>query len=99
MKLKRIHEELLEDRLSQIYHTGSTTISTWELLHWFQKDGGRITKAFFRDEIVSRWQDFYEDDAPELSVLTVRADYNVTKPSAYIVFRDDFLFRDGADEE
>lgn len=94
----RFHSQVLEDRLAEIYHTGSTKIFLWELLHWFGKDRGRLTKAFFRDEIVSRWHEYFGDSAPpELSVLAVRADHGVTKPTAFIIFQKSFVFADNDD--
>lgn len=94
--MKRFDSSLLDQHLAEIYHTGSTKIATWQLLHWFGKDGGRLTKAFFRDEIVSRWDEYWGDETPppELSVLAVRVDYGVSKPAAFIIFQNNFLFVD-----
>ncbi|WP_370560634.1 hypothetical protein [Edwardsiella tarda] len=91
----RITHELTM-HFAELYHKGSTYIPTFKLLQWFQKDGGRITPAFFKREIFGRWNEYldvdnYEDDFP-LSVLNVLSDYSVKKAEGYIIFQTNFLF-------
>lgn len=88
-------KNILKQRLAQIYHTGSTRIEMWEVIDWFNRDGGKITKALFRDELFPIWKEEIWDsdnDAPELSVLRVYADHSVTKPTAFIIFQKQYIF-------
>ena len=87
-------KNILKQRLTQIYHTGSTRIEMWEVIDWFDRDGGKVTKALFRDEIFPMWKEIWDsdDDVPELSVLKVNADHSVTKPTAFIIFQKQYVF-------
>lgn len=81
---------------AELYHKGSTYIPTFKLLQWFQKDGGRLTPAFFKREIFERWNEYLEVDNPEedfpLAVLNVLSDHSVKKPEGYTIFQTKFLF-------
>lgn len=96
MKLNpRINHDLTM-HFAELYHKGSTYIPTFKLLQWFQKDGGRITPAFFRREIFGRWNEYLEVDDPEedfpLGVLSVLSDHAVKKAEGYTIFQTKFLF-------
>ncbi|MEI7269641.1 hypothetical protein [Pectobacterium versatile] len=96
MKLNpRIQHELTM-KFAELYHKGSTYIPTFMLLQWFQKDGGKITQAFFKREIFNRWYEYLDvEDAEEifpLSVLNVLSDHSVKKPEGYILFQNTFLY-------
>ncbi|WP_312315313.1 hypothetical protein [Atlantibacter sp.] len=98
----RIEHELTA-HMAEIYHKGSTYIPLFKLLHWFDKDGGKITQAFFRREIFSRWQNYLEvDDHTEefpLSVLSVLSDHSVKKAEGYTIFNTRYLYIDSSDEQ
>jgi hypothetical protein len=94
-------KNILKQRLIQVYHTGSTRIEMWEMLDWFNRDGGKITKALFRDEVFPLWSEIWEsdDEVPELAVLRVYADHTVVKPTAYIIFQKSYLFLGESSED
>ncbi len=101
---QRIQHELTM-HFAEIYHKGSTYIATYKLLQWFGKDGGKITTAFFKREIFSRWFEYLELEDEErnsefnLSVLMVKTDYSVNKPEGFTIFRDGFLYINSSDSE
>lgn len=81
---------------AELYHKGSTYIPTFKLIQWFQKDGGRITPAFFKREIFARWYEYLEDDNAEedfpLAVISVLSDHSVKKPEGYTIFQTSYYF-------
>ncbi|KMJ45130.1 hypothetical protein AB204_10555 [Xenorhabdus khoisanae] len=91
----RIEHEITT-HLAEIYHKGSTYIPLFKILHWFEKDGGKITKAFFIKEIFSRWADYLGKDDHTvdfpISVINVLSDHSVAKPEGYIIFQNSFLY-------
>lgn len=98
MKLNpRINHEITT-HLAEIYHKGSTYIPTFKLLHWFNKDGGRLTPAFFKREIFGRWNEYMEfdmvspDEPCELGVIQVLSDHSVKKPEGYTIFQAGYVF-------
>ncbi|VVP62029.1 hypothetical protein PS874_06430 [Pseudomonas fluorescens] len=95
--MKRAETAIFELHFAELYHTGMTLIPAWKVLHLFAKDKGRLTKAFFRDEIFSLWSDYISEiDNIHITVNVVRADHGVLKPVAYLLTRDDFRYTDTA---
>ena len=93
--MKRAETSIFELHFAELYHTGMTLIPAWKVLHLFAKDKGRLTKAFFRDEIFPLWSDYISEiDYIHITVNVVRADHGVLKPVAYLLTRDDFRYTD-----
>lgn len=91
--MNRTETAIFELHFAELYHTGMTLIPAWKVLHLFAKDKGRLTKAFFRDEIFPLWCDYIcEVDNIHITVNVVRADHGVLKPVAYLLTRDDFRY-------
>lgn len=100
--MNKIENAIFELHFAELYHTGMSLIPAWKLLHMFAKDGGRVTKAFIRDEIFSLWSDYISEiDNIHITVNLVRADHGVSKPAAYLLTRDDFryTFTDSEEED
>ncbi|VVP60522.1 hypothetical protein PS850_06216 [Pseudomonas fluorescens] len=93
MTLTKTESTILDQHFAELYHTGMSLIPTWKLLHMFRKDEKRLTKAFFRDEIISRWDAYISDvEYIHISVHVVRADHSVLKPVSYLLTRDKFRY-------
>ncbi|MDU1090598.1 MAG: hypothetical protein E7A42_12670 [Leclercia adecarboxylata] len=98
MKLNpRINHDLTM-HFAELYHKGSTYIPTFKLLQWFNKDGGRLTPAFFKREIFARWVEYMEFDNADaleecsLGVISVLSDHSVKKPEGYTIFQQEYVF-------
>ncbi|WP_272689726.1 hypothetical protein [Providencia sp. PROV033] len=95
-KLNARIEHELTMHFAELYHKGSTYIATFKLLQWFEKDGGKITQAFFKREIFERWFEYMEvendDEDWQLSVINVLSDHSVKKPEGYILFQNSSLY-------
>lgn len=97
--MNKMENTIFELHFAELYHTGMTLIPAWKVLHMFAKDQGRLTKAFFRDEIFSLWSDYISEiDNIHITVNVVRADHGVLKPAAYLLTRDDFRYTVTDDE-
>ena len=97
--MNRAETAIFELHFAELYHTGMTLIPAWKVLHLFAKDKGRLTKAFFRDEIFPLWSDYISEvDNIHITVNVVRADHGVLKPVASLLTRDDFRYTDTDDE-
>ena len=97
--MNRTETAIFDLHFAELYHTGMTLIPAWKVLHLFAKDKGRLTKAFFRDEIFPLWSDYISEiDNIHITVNVVRADHGVLKPVAYLLTRDDFRYTDTDDE-
>lgn len=102
-KLNARIEHELTMHFAELYHKGSTYIATFKLLQWFEKDGGKITHAFFKREIFERWFEYMEvendDDDWQLSVINVLSDHSVKKPEGYILFKNTSLYINSLSED
>jgi hypothetical protein len=97
--MNRTESSIFGLHFAELYHTGSTVIPAWKILHLFEKDGGRVTKAFFRDEIFSLWGGYISEvENIHITVNVIRAGHGVLKPAAYLLTRDDFRYTSTDDD-
>lgn len=99
--MNRIESAIFDLHFAELYHTGMTLIPAWKVLHMFDKDKGRVTKAFFRDEIFPLWAEYISAiDYIDITVHSVRAGHTVLKPAAYLLTRNDLCYTStNADED
>lgn len=91
--MNRTESAIFDLHFAELYHTGMTVIPAWKVLHMFEKDKGRVTKAFFRDEIFPLWDEYISEiDYIDITVNLVRAGHTVNKPAAYLLTRNDFSY-------
>lgn len=97
----KFHSRLLEERFAQLAYTGTTKLSLWEVLNWFDKDGGRITKSFWSKEVYSEWLDYCGEDneVPHFSVVREFSELGMTKPSTFILYLNDNYFTSSEEED